>query len=182
MGQNKKLNIRLASHADADLVGELSNRSLAEIAAAGGSSQDKEAYYEACLDSDKRRNELANPHQFFLLAEVKQGPVGYAKLRANYPTVKINCQRPAELVRLYVRRELTGMGVGAALLQSLLKEAENRGFDTIWLTVWENNYGARAFYRQFGFVEAGTQVQSSGDNKQYDLLLYRSIPWRAPQQ
>jgi ribosomal protein S18 acetylase RimI-like enzyme len=78
-------------------------------------------------------------------------------------------------VRLYVSKDSLGSGVGAALMQACIDEAADKGFDTIWLGVWENNFRAQAFYRKWNFTEVGTHIFMLGDDRQTDLVMARSI-------
>ncbi len=40
---------------------------------------------------------------------------------------------------------------GKEMFSFALKEAQKRGFDWAWLGVWERNFKAQNFYKQFGF-------------------------------
>jgi ribosomal protein S18 acetylase RimI-like enzyme len=60
-------------------------------------------------------------------------------------------------------------------MRACLDEARTRGCDVIWLDVWEHNLRARAFYRKWGFSEAGTQPFKLGDDMQTDLLMRRPV-------
>jgi ribosomal protein S18 acetylase RimI-like enzyme len=73
------------------------------------------------------------------------------------------------------RARWIGRGVGAALMQAALREADARGCDAIWLDVWENNNRAIDFYRRWGFVEIGTQPFRLGNDTQRDLLMVRHV-------
>ena len=48
-----------------------------------------------------------------------------------------------ELARLYVRQEFLAQKIGATLMQKALDEARARGYDTIFLGVWEHNERAK---------------------------------------
>ena len=84
-------------------------------------------------------------------------------------------EKPIELVRLYVSRESLGSGVGAALMQACIREAKQRGYETLWLGVWEHNHRAQAFYRKWNFIEVGKHMFQLGDDAQTDILMQRSI-------
>lgn len=101
--------------------------------------------------------------------------MGYARLMEGAPAAGITGLHPIEIVRIYARKEWIGHGVGAALMRACLSEAEKRGCDTLWLGVWERNLRAHAFYRKWGFAEAGTQTFQLGDELQNDFLMQRSI-------
>lgn len=80
-----------------------------------------------------------------------------------------------EIVRIYARKEWIGRGVGAQLMKTSLREAENAGCDVVWLGVWERNLRAIAFYRKWGFEQVGTQVFQLGDDMQNDWVMVRQV-------
>jgi len=41
--------------------------------------------------------------------------------------------------------------------------------------VWERNWRAQAFYRKFGFIEAGDHVFMLGTDAQRDIILVRPV-------
>jgi GNAT superfamily N-acetyltransferase len=176
MSENRaKIAVRYASAADNVLLAELGARTFYDSFAADNTPENMAAYLAASFSPAKQAAELADPSSVFLIAEVKGAPVGFARLRQGPPPAGITGLRPLEIARLYARQEWIGHGVGAALMQACLEEAEKRGCDTLWLDVWEHNLRARAFYRQWGFVEVGAQLFRLGDDLQNDLLMQRPV-------
>ena len=55
-----------------------------------------------------------------------------------------------ELQRIYTIREYIGKGVGAKLMKEVIREAKERGFNCLWLGVWEKNERAIKFYEKWG--------------------------------
>ena len=101
--------------------------------------------------------------------------VGYALLRAGETPVSVAGPGAVELVRLYADHVVIGRGVGSALMQASLDEARSRGFETVWLAVWDRNEAAQRFYRRWGFEEAGSVGFPLGDLMLRDLMLERSV-------
>jgi predicted GNAT family N-acyltransferase len=64
-----------------------------------------------------------------------------------------------QIGRMAVLPEARGRGVGAAILDALLNEAHNRGFREARLDAQTH---ATAFYRKFGFTDAGKQHWDAG--------------------
>ena len=118
---------------------------------------------------------LKAAHCLFQIAEKNGIAVAYAMLRSGEAPDGVTGEKPIELVRLYVSRESLGSGVGAALMQACIDEAKERGYETLWLGVWENNQRAQAFYRKWNFTEVGTHLFQLGDDLQTDILMQRSI-------
>ena len=173
--KNANLIIRYATAGDNILLAELGARTFHDTYAAHIPSESLAAYVAASFSPNVQATELADPSTFFLIAEIENEGVGYAKLQASEPPTGIRGERPIELVRIYVLQAWIGRGVGAKLLQACLREASGKGYDSIWLGVWERNPRAQAFYRKWGFVEAGTQIFQLGDIPQTDLLMQRIL-------
>ena len=78
-----------------------------------------------------------------------------------------------------VRAEWRRMGVGRALLQSLLDWAEaSQPIEKVGLAVFSDNLPAIGLYKMFGFIEEGRQLKhiKMGPNEYQDLILmYRFV-------
>ncbi len=83
--------------------------------------------------------------------------------------------KPLELVRLYVLPESIGHGIGARLMQECLDTAASRGFETLWLGVWEHNPRAIRFYQKWEFEEVGSHLFQLGSDAQTDLILQKTL-------
>ena len=59
----------------------------------------------------------------------------------------------AEIANLAVDPAVRGRGIGAALLETALREGARRGTAAIYLDVRDSNAAARALYRSRGFAE-----------------------------
>ena len=66
--------------------------------------------------------------------------------------------------------------MGDALMRACLNETEASGAPAVWLSVWERNHRAQAFYRRWGFRVAGTHAFALGSDVQTDFLMERSLP------
>jgi ribosomal protein S18 acetylase RimI-like enzyme len=167
--------VRRGKTDDAGLLAELGARTFFETFAADNTPEDMAAYLAVAFSPAQQAAELADPHGLFLIAEANGTTVGYAMIRSGNVPEAVTGDRAIELVRLYVSRESLGSGVGAALMQACIGEAKQRGYETLWLGVWEHNARAQAFYRKWNFHEVGTHVFKVGDDPQTDLLMQRSI-------
>ena len=170
-----KITIRYATATDNVLLADLGARTFYDTFAADNTPENMAAYLAASFSPEKQAAELADPSSVFLIAEVEGVVVGFAGLKGGQPPAGITGLRPIEIARIYSRKEWIGYGVGAALMQACLDEAEKRGCDAVWLGVWEYNQRARAFYRKWGFVAVGTQLFQLGDDPQNDLLMQRPV-------
>jgi ribosomal protein S18 acetylase RimI-like enzyme len=167
--------IRRGQAEDARLLAELGARTFSDAFAADNTTENMADYLASAFSPEQQASELADPHCLFQIAENNGVAVGYAMLRSGNVLDSVTGDKPIELVRLYVSREILGSGVGAALMQACIGEAKREGFTTLWLGVWENNHRAQAFYRKWNFHEVGTHVFQLGDDPQTDLLMQHSI-------
>ena len=170
--------IRGGTTKDAGMLAELGARTFSDTFAADNSPENMSAYLASAFSPEHQAAELADPTSSFQIAETNGVAVGYAMLRSGNALENVAGNKPIELVRLYVSRDSLGSGVGAALMKACLDEAKRRGYETLWLGVWEHNRRAQAFYRKWNFHEVGTHVFQLGDDPQTDILMQRSISGR----
>jgi len=171
----QNLRIRAALAADAELLAELGARTFSETFAADNTADNLAEYLAQSFAPELQVAELAEPNSVFLIAEVVGVAVGYARLKTAAPPECIKGEKPIELVRLYVAEAWLGQGVGAALMQACISEAEQRGYRTLWLGVWEQNNRARAFYQKWNFRDVGQHIFQLGADAQTDRLLERPL-------
>jgi ribosomal protein S18 acetylase RimI-like enzyme len=80
--------------------------------------------------------------------------LGYCKLRHPSKLAADSSARdPLELGQLYCAASATGRGVGAALMEWALGEAEAGRHDAMLLSVYSGNAGAQRFYARYGFTK-----------------------------
>jgi diamine N-acetyltransferase len=170
--------VRRGNPDDAGLLAELGARTFSDTFAVDNTPENMAAYLVSAFSREQQAAELADPHCSFKIAEAEGVAVGYAMLRSGNVLNSITGDNAIELVRLYVSRDSLGNGVGAALMQACIGEAKRRGYQTLWLGVWEHNHRAQAFYRKWNFHEVGTHVFQLGDDPQTDILMQRSISGR----
>ncbi len=173
--EKSRVDVRRATPADNVLLAEIGARTFSDTFADDNTPENMAAYLAASFSPEKQAEELADPTACFLIAELDGAAVGYAELRAGEPDRCITGPRPIELVRIYSVKDRIGHGIGAALMQACIEQAHAQGCQTLWLGVWERKARAIAFYRQWGFAQAGTHVFRLGDDPQTDLVMQRSI-------
>jgi ribosomal protein S18 acetylase RimI-like enzyme len=165
--------IRRATLADAAPLAEFGARTFRDTFAADNTPEDMDAYLSASFGPDIQRAQLSDPRVIVIIAEIDAALAGYAMLSSGEVPECIASSSAVELVRLYAAKEWLGRGVGDALMGACLDAA--RGYETIWLGVWERNHRAQAFYRRWGFRLAGTHAFLLGDDRQTDLVMERKI-------
>ena len=88
---------------------------------------------------------------YHLLALLDSRPVGTGRLVIEGDTGRIG--------RMAVLPAARGQGVGGAILQGLMQEAERRGLRTLYLAA---QLHARSFYARHGFVPSGPHFLDAG--------------------
>ena len=167
--------IRRGTTDDAELLAELGSRTFSDTFAVDNTPENLSVYMAAAFNPEQQAMELADTHVTFLIAEKNGIAVGYAMLSPEQGDESVKAKKPIELVRLYVTRECLGDGVGSALMRASIDEAKRRGYETMWLGVWEHNHRAQSFYRKWNFHEVGTHIFQLGDDAQTDLLMQRAL-------
>lgn len=173
------LTVRRATPEDAPLLAELGARTFADAFGASNTPEDMAAYLAANFSPERQREELEDSARICLIAEEGGRAVGYAQLRSEAPGEGGGGSR-LELVRLYSTQDRLGLGVGAALMERFLRAGEEGGHDRLFLSVWEHNPRAIAFYRKWGFETTGRKDFLLGSDLQTDLVMERRGKLPAP--
>lgn len=148
------LTVRRLGPDDAGVYHALRLRGLEEHPEAFTSSAQEEAARPLQWARDRLADAPARPHDFFLGAFRGPQLLGIVGLQGRYrPKERHN----ATVVGMYVVPEVSGQGVGRALMQSLLgRAAALPDLVQLDLTVTEGNEAARVLYARCGFAEWGT--------------------------
>jgi ribosomal protein S18 acetylase RimI-like enzyme len=56
-------------------------------------------------------------------------------------------------------------------MKASLKEARERGFNCLWLGVWDKNEKAIKFYERWGFKKVGSHAFMLGKDAQNDFIM-----------
>ena len=167
--------IRRATDADAALLAQLGAKTFYDAFAKQNTPENMTAYLAKTFGTELQRAELADPQNTFLIAEDDGVAIGYAHLRIGEPPACVSDSEAIELVRLYVSASLLSGGVGGRLMDACLNETRQRGYQTIWLGVWQQNTRAQAFYERWNFSIVGEHIFQLGDDPQMDWLMKRSV-------
>ncbi|UOQ78541.1 GNAT family N-acetyltransferase [Hymenobacter sp. 5516J-16] len=164
--------------ATAAQLAELGQRLFHETYVAHNTPEDMAAYEAATFGPEQQLRELQDPDTVFLLAQLVQEVVGYAKLKL-HSTLGLDPEKTPEdrleVERLYVSEDWISTGLGAALMRRAIEEARQQGSRAVVLGVWEKNTRALEFYRRFGFRQIGTHLFTVGSDEQTDLILRKGL-------
>jgi ribosomal protein S18 acetylase RimI-like enzyme len=112
--------------------------------------------------------ELADPETRYRLALSGDRIVGYCKM--GVVDMNVDATDALELHRLYVDRDTKGAGVAQALMDDALDWARQNGARVMYLSVWENNARAQAFYKRYGFEHVGEHKFMVGKTADRDFI------------
>src|SRR5215468_610902 len=140
-----EISIRLALPEDANDLLDFAARTYYETFAPMNTPENMHTYMTTAFNPSGFTAELQDVRAIFMLAEVDDRRVGYAKLLAGKVPECVTGPAPVELVRFYVDACWQGKGVASVLMAACLNEARQRGFRTLYLGVWEKNERAKAF-------------------------------------
>ena len=158
-----KTEIRRAAPSDAGLVSLLGTVTFYEAYFEQDEPGSLADYIHEAFEPNKIRAEIeATEAEFFIIFREGRA-VGYAKLRIGSKADGVRPENSIELQRIYVVERVFGKGVGERLLRHCLETARAKGFETLWLGVWEENLRARRFYEKHGFRRVGTLTFPYGD-------------------
>jgi diamine N-acetyltransferase len=172
------ITMRRATPADARLLATLAAEAFADTFGADNRASDMSAYLATAFGESMQRAELADPRITVFFAERGRDPVGYAMLREGEAPEAVGDASVIEIARLYSFKRWIGSGVGAALMRHCLDAAASRGRRTVWLSVWEHNPRAIAFYRRWGFADVGAKSFQLGTDLQTDRVMARRVAER----
>ena len=169
------MDIRPAGPGDVEALAALAARTMRQAYAADHDAAQLERHIADNLAPARLGEELADPAFVTLLAHTGGRLAGYATLASGPAPACVTGPDPIELARIYVLREHHRRGAGSALLAAALTEARERRRRTMWLGVWDRNARALAFYRRWGFEDAGTNPFVFGGVEYSDLVLVRPV-------
>jgi len=165
------MNIRYGTIDDAKMLAEFGAKAFYDSFAKDNTEENIRLYLKRTYSTEIQLSELTNPGVVFLIAEIEGVTAGYAKINLNSRDESAQGEKTLEIERIYVAKEYIGKGIGKALMQASIGEAQKRGRDSIWLSVWEKNPRAIEFYKKWGFKEVGTHIFNLGNDPQMDFIM-----------
>jgi diamine N-acetyltransferase len=119
--------------------------------------------------------ELEDENSTFLIAETDGRAVGYAKLREGKEVGCLEGKNAVEVQRIYVLEKAKGKRIGESLLTRCFEIGREKGYEILWLGVWEKNAAAIKFYEKLGLSNVGTTGFSDGKNDFINLVFAKEI-------
>ena len=133
------------------------------------------AYLSTTYGERQQRAEIASPDIITLVIEQQDTLIAFAQVRRNQAPSCVTMPVPVELWRFYVDRAWHGGGVAQTLMRAALEAARELGGSSVWLSVWERNPRAFAFYAKSGFQDVGSKTFVVGSDHQTDRVMARLL-------
>lgn len=168
--------LRRAIPADAAPLAALAARIFTETFAEDTAPDDLAAFIAKAYGVRQQSEEIANPDVITLVAETPEGLAGYAQVRrgGEIPAC-VEAEKPVELWRFYLQKDWHGGGLAHRLMAAVMDAARELGGRHLWLSVWERNLRAIAFYGKHGFLDAGAEDFWVGSDCQTDRILVAPV-------
>jgi ribosomal protein S18 acetylase RimI-like enzyme len=133
--------------------------------------EDLAAFLEGTHSDAAVAAEFADPNKRYCLAERDGALVGYCKISlvCGWPEYARGASA-IELKQLYTAPELSGQGLGAALMDWALALGREHQAEEIQLSVWSGNDGAQRFYARYGFVKVADITFRVGEQLDEEFL------------
>lgn len=168
--------IRHGTKADAVALATFAARTFSETYGGDNAASDMHVHLERSFGNRQQSAELADPALTTLVALEGEALLAYAQLRRAELPLRLGREDPIELQRFYTDRSVHGRGLAQALMTAVRHAAQELGGKHCWLSVWEQNPRAIAFYKKAGFQDVGSTDFVVGTDRQRDRVLVREIP------
>ena len=154
----QSISLRPGTRDDAVTVAALSLQVFLDTYATDGIRPDlaREAFREYSEQEFLAR--LSTSSRRFVLAEKQKALLGFVEVDCGSREAPVPGLRGVELARLYVQPQAQRSGLGTTLLGEAEKIAASAKAHALWLTVWEQNDRALAFYARCGYADVGSTV------------------------
>jgi ribosomal protein S18 acetylase RimI-like enzyme len=137
--------LRPAISQDSEAIAHLGARTFASSFGYSLPASALQSYLETAYSTSSIAKDLMNPLIEIIVACSSNGKVvGFVQLtQGTVEPCVADVERPIELQRLYVDEKYHGGGIGRAVENEVERISRERGFRTMWLGVWEENFKAQ---------------------------------------
>lgn len=167
------MKIKIATIDDITPLCEIGMKTFVETYGNQNTPEDLKKYLEEKFNKKQILDEILTPKTIFLLVELENEIIGYAKMRVNL--VENPAMKSLEIERIYISKDYHGQKYGAMLMQKCIDVAIENNYESIWLGVWEHNPKAINFYQKWGFEIFGEHIFQLGDDAQTDFLMKKTF-------
>ncbi len=167
------MKIRIATINDIDQLCKIGKITFVETYSEQNTPENLRNYLQEKFNKKQISDEIQIPKTIFLLVELENEAVGYAKMRLNL--VENPDSKSFEIERIYISKNYHGQKYGTMLMQKCIDVAIENNYESLWLGVWEHNPKAIKFYQKWGFERFGEHIFQLGDDAQTDFLMKKTF-------
>lgn len=155
-----------------EILRNISVKTFIETFSSQNTVENMKQYLDSKMSLSKLKEELNNLNSFFYFIITNKVIIGYIKLNfESAQTENVFDGKAFEIERIYILSKFRRKGYGKIALENIFQIGRKKGYEKIWLGVWEYNKNAIAFYKHIGFKEFSKHSFLLGNDNQTDLLL-----------
>lgn len=170
-----ELTIRKADLSDINLISALGITTCYEAYFELDPSKDLADYCINFFSLEEIKNELNDINSTYLIAEYKGNAVGFVKLREGKNVDCLQDKNAIEVQRIYLLEKVKGKGFGKLLIDKSIEIGREKGYEMLWLGVWDQNIEAQKFYEKIGMKNVGLTDFSDGKNKFINFVFAKEL-------
>lgn len=159
---------RDATRADAGAIAEFASRTFCDTFAHLYPPEDLSTFLAKKYGEEIQTREIETPGNRYRLALRDDRVIGYCMMGGL--DIEVDAPGALELHRLYVDKDAKGSGVAQELMRDCLAWAREKGATGLYLSVWEENARAQAFYKRHGFEHVGEHKFMVGNTADRDFI------------
>ncbi|MFL6958735.1 GNAT family N-acetyltransferase [Nocardiopsis yanglingensis] len=167
------LQIRRATLADVDALSAIAITTYNETWGDSYPAQELHDFLQAHYSREPQRIELSDPRSAIWLLMDGDTVVGYLAAGANTLPHTDAREGDIELKRFYILAAHQNGGHGARLMDAFMAWLDQPQRRTLWVGVWEENFGAQRFYARYGCSKVGEYDFIVGDTHDREFILRR---------
>jgi len=169
------MEIREAELQDISAMRAVAISSYIDTFASSNTQENMDAFLSGTYSLEKLEQEFIETNSMLFLAVKDNEVAGFARLRESDEVLNLLGKNTVELQRLYVLTSAQGKSVGSLLMEKSMTHAKQNKYEWIWLGVWEKNYKAQKFYKNWGFEKFSEHTFWMGDDPQIDWLFKKRL-------
>jgi ribosomal protein S18 acetylase RimI-like enzyme len=168
------IRIITATASEAELIADISRETFYHTFAEFNTKEDMDKFLWEQFSKKKLIAEVTEKGSIFLLAYVDDQLAGYVFMKDNTHE-DLGNKNAIEISRLYARSSFIGKGIGKALMNAAIEQAQQLQKNYIWLGVWEHNHRAIDFYKKYSFEKFSEHDFTLGNDIQRDWVMKKEI-------
>ncbi len=169
--------ITRATLKDVKLISELGAKTFDQAFRGTCTDKDLEGVLQEYYNEEQVAKELNDPQDYFFVLYHNEVAAGYTRINLGRETEKhFKDKKSAELKRIYFLEDFHGKGLANQLLEYCFEFFKEKNYEQVYLSVWEQNKRAQAFYIKHGFVD--TRIENPfplGETPQMDYWFLKQL-------